>query len=74
MANERNKMVIEIHEGYRPRGQRGYQPQTNQPLDPSKLTPPTGGSAVQPPTLPAVQPGNSDGTSAQSQSSNSSTD
>ena len=32
-----------------PRGQRGYQPQSAEPLDPMKLTPPKGGSAVQPP-------------------------
>ena len=38
--------------GYRPRGQRGYQPKPNpsHPLDPLKLTPPKGGSAVQPAT------------------------
>ena len=36
--------------GFKPRGQRGYQPQSSTPLDPMKLTPPTGGSAVQPPS------------------------
>lgn len=73
MANERNKMVIEIHEGYRPRGQRGYQPQTNQPLDPMKLPPPTGGSAVQPPSPPAGQSGDGDGATPASQATNSAT-
>lgn len=35
---------------YQPTGQRGYQPQvTGEKLDPMKLTPPKGGSAVQPP-------------------------
>lgn len=39
-----------MNEGYRPSGQRGYQPQSDRPLNPLKLTPPTGGSSVQPPT------------------------
>ncbi len=38
-----------VNEGYRPSGQKGYQPQTAQRLDPMKLPPPKGGSAVQPP-------------------------
>lgn len=41
-----------IYGGYRPTGQRGYQPQSARPLDPMKLTPPKGGSAIQPPAQP----------------------
>lgn len=41
--------------GYQPQGQRGYQPQSNQPIDPMKLTPPKGGSAVQPPPQQTAQ-------------------
>lgn len=35
-------------EGYRPQGQKGYQPASGSAPDP-KLQPPKGGSAVQPP-------------------------
>jgi len=34
--------------GYKPTGQKGYQPHSNQPIDPKNLTPPNDGSAVQP--------------------------
>lgn len=44
--------------GYKPTGQRGYQPQSDKPLDPMKLTRPTGGSAVQPSNINGY-PGNS---------------
>lgn len=40
--------------GYKPTGQKGYQPHSNHPIDPKNLTPPRGGSAVQ----PATQNGN----------------
>lgn len=36
----------------RPTGQRGYQPQSTRPVDPLKLTPPSGGSSIQPPAQP----------------------
>lgn len=36
----------------RPIGQRGYQPQSARPVDPLKLTPPRGGSSIQPPAQP----------------------
>lgn len=56
MASERNQQPVKVQEGYQPRtkgyqptGQRGYQPQSSRPIDPMKLTPPKGGSAVQPP-------------------------
>jgi len=35
--------------GYRPRGQYGYQPHAEAPINPKALKPPQGGSAVQPP-------------------------
>ncbi|MHC4107610.1 MAG: hypothetical protein ACYSTY_05945 [Planctomycetota bacterium] len=42
--------------GYKPTGQRGYQPQSAGSVDPTKLTPPTGGSSVQPPPPQASEP------------------
>ncbi len=38
-----------VRAGYQPTGQRGYQPKADRPIDPLKLKPPSGGSAVQAP-------------------------
>lgn len=49
MSENKSKAVRSGDEGYRPRGQRGYQPQSNTPINPANIKPPTGGSSVQPP-------------------------
>ena len=44
-TTDKSTVARPVNEGYRPSGQKGYQPQPGQRLDPT----PKGGSAVQPP-------------------------
>jgi hypothetical protein len=48
-TTNQSKIARPVREGHRPSGQKGYQPHPGQRLDPMKLQPPRGGSAVQPP-------------------------